>query len=176
MHPLQDGERLLWSGKSQRPRRWFPEHTVMLVGMVAVFGFFGTWLAVHDSIEAFAGLPLTLVVLFASALPRLQTRRARAFATTYLVTDQRIIFAAQWPSGAEYRWVWLDRLGPPRVEADDRGVGTITFGTSRWTRWQPANNPQTGAWAPFVPDLYAIADAPRVAELIDAARSALPRH
>ncbi|MFJ9787746.1 hypothetical protein ACIRSS_49795 [Amycolatopsis sp. NPDC101161] len=104
-----------------------------------------------------------------------QIRCTRAFATTYLVTDRRIIFAAQWPTGAEYRWVRFSRLGPPRVKPDERGIGTITFGTSRWIRWQLANRPQAGTWAPFVPDLYAIADAPRVAELIAEAQRALPR-
>ncbi|MCR6487780.1 hypothetical protein M8542_33640 [Amycolatopsis sp. OK19-0408] len=170
MYPLQDGERLLWSGRPEHARRWFPEHLALLVGAIAVIGVLGTWFVLDDSFVAFVGLPLALVLLFTTTLPHLRNSRARAFATTYLVTDQRIIFVAQWPSGAEYRWVRLSRLGPPRVKADDRGVGTITFGTSPWTRWQLANKPQPGAWAPFVPDLYAIAGAARVAELISAAR------
>lgn len=101
------------------------------------------------TVPAFAGLPPTTTILFSTTLPHLRIRRARAFATTY--------------------------LGPPRIKADERGIGTITFGTSRWTRWQLANRPQAGTWAPFVPDLYAIADAPRVAELIGEAQRALPR-
>jgi hypothetical protein len=175
MYPLQDGERLLWSGRPARPRRWFPEHFVLAVGTVAAFGFFGTWFVVYDSVEAFVGLPIFTTILFTTTVPQLQSRRARALSTTYVVTDQRIVFAAHWPNGAEYRWVRFSRLGPPRVKADDGGVGTITFGTSRWTRWQLATKPQAGVWVPFVPDLYAVADAPRVAELIDEARNALLR-
>ncbi|MEV6648630.1 hypothetical protein [Amycolatopsis sp. NPDC051371] len=114
--------------------------------------------------------------LIVASRGRIQSAHARAFATGYLVTDLRIIFVAQWPAGAEYRWMWLHRLPPARVEADERGVGTITFGTSFRTRWTLASKPNSGAWAPFVPDLHAVADAPRVAELIRQAQSTpLPR-
>lgn len=171
MYPLQDDERLLWSGRPERPQRWFPEHFTMLFGTIALVGVLGTWVVVHDSAEAFfalfTGLPACLIIMHA----QLQSRRSRAYATTYLVTDQRIIFVTQWQSGVEHRWVRFGRLGPPRVKVDEQGVGTITFGKSRWARRQPGSDART----PFAPDLRAIADARRVAELIAEAQHALLR-
>jgi hypothetical protein len=61
-------------------------------------------------------------------------------------------------------------MRPPRVRVDHHGTGTITFGASRWLRWNLAAKPRLGAWAPIVPELYAIPDAERVAELIRRAR------
>lgn len=166
IYPLQEGERLLWSGRPVRPRRWFAEHLVLLVTVVMVMTFL-VLAAVFDPDFPFEVLYLSLIPVFVVASRRqLQPARARALATTYLVTDRRIVFVAQWPTGAEFRWAWHHRLPPARTKTDERGVGTITFGTSPWIRWTLANQPHSGAWAPFAPDLHAIADAERVAELI----------
>ncbi|WP_410673505.1 hypothetical protein [Amycolatopsis sp. cmx-4-68] len=174
IYPLQDGEQLLWSGAPQRRQRWFYEHYVMVLGSAALICFVGFWIAVDDSIKGFLIAWPMLTVLFIAQGQQLQTRRARALATTYLVTDQRIIYVAQWPTGAEYRWVRLVRLPPARVKAGEDGVGTITFGTSWWTRGRLAQKEHLGAWAPFVPELRAIADAPRVADLIRQASHRIP--
>jgi hypothetical protein len=175
IYPLQDAERLLWSGRPEHPKRWFAEHLVLLfsiaVGVTALV-LVGTF-DPDFPIEVFylSMIPLAAV----ASRTQLQGLRARAFATTYLVTDLRVIFVMQWPTGAEFRWVWHHRLPPARTKTDERGVGTITFGTSPWARWILANKPQSGAWAPFAPDLHAIADAERVAELIrQAQRTPLP--
>jgi hypothetical protein len=176
MYPLRDDEQLLWSGEPQRPKRWFLEHAVMLSGIAAAAAFV-VLLAIFDPSFPIFALFVPMFVVMATATPgQLRSLHLRAQATKYLVTDLRIIFVMQWPAGAEFRWVWHHRLPRARVKADKRGVGTITFGTSRWTRWTLANKPQSGAWAPFVPDLHAVADAPRVAELIrQAQRTPLPR-
>jgi len=176
MYPLQNDERLLWSGAPERPQRWFAEHFVLLfavvvgVTLLVLVGVFDP--AFPIEIPYLSLLP----VLAVASRRQLQPARARAHATTYLVTDLRVIFVAQWPSGAEFRWVWHHRLPPARVKAGEHDIGTITFGTSPWTRWVLANKPYSGAWAPFVPDLHAIADAERVAELIRRAqRTPLPQ-
>ncbi|MFJ7213958.1 hypothetical protein [Amycolatopsis sp. NPDC098790] len=168
MDPLDNDEQLLWSGRPERPQRWFPEHFIMLFGTLALVGILGTWVAIHDSPEAFfalfTGLPGFLVITHA----QLQRRRSRTYATTYLVTDQRIIFATRWQSGVEYRWVRFSRLGPPRVKVDEHGIGTITFGKS-------GRQPDPHTRASFAPDLRAIADARRVAGLIAGAQHGPPR-
>lgn len=172
IYPLRDGERLLWSGAPDQPQRWFTEHLVLLFGFVVGV----TAVVLVGTFDP--GFPIeffyvSMIPLFYVASRRqFQGLRARASATTYLVTDLRVIFVTQWPAGAEFRWVWHHRLPPARTKVDERGVGTITFGTSPWTRWALANKPQSGAWAPFVPDLHAIANAGRVAALIRQAQSA----
>jgi hypothetical protein len=175
IYPLQDGERVLWSGRPEHPKRWFAEHLVLLLSIavgVTALVLMGTF----DPDFPIEFLYLSMIPLaVVASRTQLQGLRARAFAATYVVTDLRVIFVMQWPTGAEFRWVWHHRLPPARTKTDERGVGTITFGTSPWTRWTLANKPQSGAWAPFAPDLHAIADAERVAELIrQAQRAPLP--
>lgn len=176
MYPLRDGEQLLWSGKPEHPQRWFLEHLVLLV-VVVLAAALVVLLAVLDPSDPIYVLYMPMIVVMAAFTPgHLRSVHARAQATKYLVTDLRIVFVMQWPTGAEFRWVWHHRLPPARVKANSRGIGTITFGTSRWTRWSLANKPQFGAWAPFAPRLHAIADAQQVAELIRQAQATpLPR-
>ena len=172
MYPLQDGEEVLWSGWPQRQRRWFYEHTVLIVISVLVV----TQIVLST---ALGGSPLSawylaFLVLAAVYLERLKIRRAWARAISYQVTSQRIIFTARWPGGTESRWVWLAPLSPPQVRVGADGVGTVTFGIGLWTRWQLRNDEMRGAWAPFVPELRNIQDAQQVAELITRLQGAQP--
>jgi hypothetical protein len=104
--------------------------------------------------------------LLSTGYQRLQSRRALSLATVYLVTDRRIIFVAEWPSGAEFRWAWLGQLPTPHVRADDHGIGTITFRGAVWARVNGLRDPLRGAWAPFTPRLRTVPDVSRVADLI----------
>ncbi|MBB5849985.1 hypothetical protein ACFQ05_22545 [Amycolatopsis umgeniensis] len=118
----------------------------------------------------FGGVFVGLFFLFQQ---RILARRARDRALSYLVTTQRIIFVANWPTGAEFRWVWLAYLQVPhRVKADEAGLGTITFG-GRWNRSRTQENELRGAWATPVLELRAIPEARRVADLIVQARNRL---
>jgi hypothetical protein len=173
-YPLQADEQLLWSGAPQRRKRWFYEHYAMVVGVATILGVLCLWISISDSSDGFTFLYGIMIFFVVTTNLQLQSHRARALATTYLVTDQRIIFVAQWPTGAEYRWVRLVFLQEPRVKAGEDGVGTITFGASWWTRWQLVQKQQLGAWAPFAPELRAIADAPHVADLIRQASHRIP--
>ena len=165
-YPLQDGEQVMWSGRPQRPQRWFYEHTVLLVITVLVV----TSVVVTTALSGPPTLVTTwyLAVIVAAGLftERLKTRRGWAHAVIYQVTSHRIIFIAQWPAGAEFRWVWLGPLSEPRVSAGADGVGTVTFRINPLTRWQLRNNELQGAWAPFVAELRNIPDAQQVADLI----------
>ncbi|WP_181777327.1 hypothetical protein [Amycolatopsis pittospori] len=162
MYPLQEGEEVLWTGQAQRPRKWFPEYTVVItmIGLAGALIAFG---------QAFVSLPFytgMLTVLGILLFPRVSDRRARDRALSYLVTNQRIIFAASWPNGTEFRWVWLRFVQmPPTVKAEKAGVGTITFG-GVWSRYQLRENELRGAWAPPFLELRAIADVENVANLI----------
>jgi len=169
MYPLQEGEEVLWTGQAQRPRKWFPEYTVMIIviGMVAgliAFGYLGSALPFYAGM-----LPAFGVLLF----QRVTDRRARDRALSYLVTSQRIIFVASWPNGTEFRWVWLRFVQmPPKAKAGEAGVGTITFG-GVWGRRQLRENELRGAWAPLYLELRAIADVENVANLIAQAQHRL---
>jgi hypothetical protein len=46
-YPLQDDERLLWSGAPQQHRRWFFEHFAMAALLVLMSGI-SVWVAVTD--------------------------------------------------------------------------------------------------------------------------------
>jgi hypothetical protein len=165
-YPVQDGEQVLWSGRPHRPQRWFFEHFAMvLFGVAFVVAHFmmlsqetpqwGAWILSG----VFAGLAGT-------GIKRVRGRRALSLAIVYLVTDRRIVFVAEWPSGAEFRWVWLGQLAAPHVRADEQGIGTIVFSEGAWARFKGARGSMREVWAPFTPRLRAVPDASRVAELI----------
>ncbi|MFD5244228.1 hypothetical protein ACFWIW_06780 [Amycolatopsis sp. NPDC058340] len=167
LYPVQEGEEVLWGGAPLRPRKWFPEYTQMIM-LVALIVFFVVISAHIAALFPAIGL---LVGISAFFHQRLLDRRARDRALSYLVTSRRIIFVANWPSGTEFRWVWVRYLHlSPQVKVDETGVGTITFG-SRWSRSRISENELRGAWAPPVPELRAIPDARRVADLIEQARN-----
>ncbi|KZB85945.1 hypothetical protein [Amycolatopsis regifaucium] len=172
-YPLNEGEVLLWSGSPQRRQKWFPEHTALVLSVVVFPAIVALQLIVFDDSTAAPMLGGLLIAFFCVAYQRLLDRRSRAGVTTYLVTNQRIVFAANWLNGSEFRWVWLTWLpSEPRVRADDTGVGTIVFG-SRWSRARVRENELRGAWAPPALELHQVADAQRVADLILNARAQL---
>jgi hypothetical protein len=171
-YPLQDGERVLWAGAPVRRRSWLYEHYVLLFGTVLLVGGFAALVAVDKGNGQYFGmLPAFVAAFWAVWYRRLQNRRARLDVETYFVTDRRIVFVAQWPTGAEFRWVWLNHLQPARIRATGQGDGTITFGTPLGLRWRLLGTPNQGAWVPFTPELWAIPHAERVAALIRQAQS-----
>ncbi|MFJ1759836.1 hypothetical protein ACIOD2_05925 [Amycolatopsis sp. NPDC088138] len=173
-YPLQTGERVLWSGAPVVRRHWLYENYVLLFGFVLLVSGLITLVAVGESNAQYYGLGLLpgLAAAFSTEWQhRLQIRRARLNVETYFVTDRRIVFVAQWPTGAEFRWVWLNLLQPARARVGDDGTGTVTFGTDPLARWRLIKMSYRGAWAPFTPELWAIPDAERVAALIRQAQS-----
>jgi hypothetical protein len=172
-YPLRENEHVLWNGSSQRRQKWFHEHTglVLLVLLFPLAVVLQMVLFKNSAmVPMYTGL---LAAFFSVGYQRLVDRRSRARAMTYVVTNQRIIFAVNWPNGSEYRWIGLNWLpSEPRVRADESGVGTIVFGSS-WSRWRSRENELRGAWVPPVLELFQIADAQRVAELIVNARAQL---
>ncbi|OXM46078.1 hypothetical protein [Amycolatopsis alba] len=167
LYPLQEGEEVLWTGAPQRPRKWFPEHIQMVALAVPFVFLFFVWVE-HSGLPPFIGLFAAFFILFHQ---RLSDRRSRENVLTYMVTNQRIIFVANWQAGTEFRWVWFRYLQhPPEVKVDETGVGTVTYG-SRWGRSRVRSNELRGAWAAPVLELRAIPDARRVADLIEEARN-----
>ncbi|MEA5361547.1 hypothetical protein VA596_18535 [Amycolatopsis sp., V23-08] len=170
-YPLQAGERVLWAGAPVVRRHWLYENYVLLFGTVLLVGGFVVvdWM----SGRYLSLLSAAVFAFWAAWGPRLRNRRARLDVETYFVTDRRIVFVAQWPTGAEFRWVWLNRLQPARARVGDdgTGTGTVTFGTPLGVRWRLLGTPHQGAWVPFTPELWAIPDAERVAALIRQAQS-----
>ncbi|MGW4401468.1 hypothetical protein ACWEHA_39740 [Amycolatopsis nivea] len=170
MYPLAEGEQLLWSGRPQRyPHGYARYHgyvvaTVSFVALVAVGVIgtvkFGVDLALFALWPGFFGLVLGL------AAERNRQRKVLLGVLTYLVTDRRLVFVADRPSGAEFRWVWLPDLGKPRVRDHGDGTGTVGFGASLrvWLRDQQFR--AQSSLATMVPELIAIEEPEHVADLI----------
>jgi len=168
-YPLQEGEEVLWTGAPQRPRKWFPEHTQMIEVVVAFVLLMVYW----GDLPVWAPFVGLLIGSLIFLHQRLTDRRSRETVLSYLVTTQRIVFVANWPNAAEFRWVWFQYLQfAPSVKVDETGVGTITYG-SHWRRFKMKNEELRGAWAPPALELRAIRDARRVADLIEQGRNRL---
>ncbi|PFG49727.1 hypothetical protein ATK36_4901 [Amycolatopsis sulphurea] len=73
------------------------------------------------------GWGAVLGLLIGTACERNRDRREFVAATTYLVTDRRLIFVSQGEPGIEFRWIGLADLRPPRVQGHGDGIGTIDF-------------------------------------------------
>ncbi|WP_051166220.1 hypothetical protein [Amycolatopsis orientalis] len=166
MYPLAEDEQLLWSGRPQRyVRRYRDYHYYLAVGILLVVV---AALSVGQDLgyEVMLGWLVVLSLFAASGFERNRERRGFIAGTTYLVTDRRLIFVSQWPPGAEFRWVQLADLRPPRVRDHGDGTGTIDFRPTvrEWLRDQGFRS--RPAWFPILPELMAVRDAAQVAELI----------
>ncbi|MGW4486491.1 hypothetical protein ACWEOE_21920 [Amycolatopsis sp. NPDC004368] len=165
MNPIAEGETVLWTGRPRRYERRFRDFLpwVLVVWVIVWLGLGFTLLV--DASFAFVA---PYVVGFAVVLAILvEKQRPRQFAaTSYVLTDRRLIFVLNWAYGVEYRWVPIGLLGTPRVRELKDGVGTVTFDRSvlRWLRGRyPWRRP---TMVPVLPELMAIPDAGQVADLI----------
>lgn len=156
-YPIQDGEQVLWWDRPCWPRRWLRGHIAVAVFAVA---FVVAYYARLDQdtpqwvLSVLAGLMLAASL---NSYGQVQKERLRSLATVYLITDRRIIYAAEWPGGAEFHWVWLGQLPAPRVKVGELGVGTVSFDRGAWDRLRGVS---------FAAPLRAVPDATRVADLI----------
>ncbi|WP_020657304.1 hypothetical protein [Amycolatopsis benzoatilytica] len=175
MYPLVEGEELLWSGRPQGyPRRYVNYHgyvswAVLYVVMEAC-AFVVAWVCDVPA-ENFTLLPVLLMVPLALALERNRQRKALVGALTYLVTDRRLIFAAQGSGGIEFRWVWRADLREPRVHRYPDGTGTVDFRPTLRERLRDQQTRAQSSLLWMVPELVAIKDPERVAGLFAAAGS-----
>ncbi|WP_101438069.1 hypothetical protein [Amycolatopsis echigonensis] len=105
-------------------------------------------------------------VVLALISERNRQRKALLGVLTCLVTDRRLVFVADRPGGIEFRWVWFPDLPEPRVRDHADGTGTVDFHPtlSEWLRDQKFRA-QPSAY-PMLPELMAVRDAARVADLI----------
>ncbi|MBB1153884.1 MULTISPECIES: hypothetical protein [Amycolatopsis] len=166
MYPLAEGEQLLWSGRPQRyVRRYRDYHYYLTVGilLLVVSVLIAT---LNLSYWVMVGWIAVLSLVFNGGIERNRERRGFIAVTTYLVTDRRLIFVSESPPGAEFRWVQLADLRPPRVRDHGDGTGTIDFHptVSEWLRDQGFRS--RPAWYPILPELMAVPDAAHVADLI----------
>jgi len=167
MNPLLEGEQLLWSGRPQRyVRRYRDFHNYLTIAIILIGG--SGLLATRANLDFWilSGWYAVLALLLSTAFERNRDRRGFVAVTSYLVTDQRLIFVSAGECGTEYRWVPLDGLRPPRVRAHGDGTGTIDFRPTvpEWLRDQGYRT--RPAWQPALPELMAVRDPDRVAELI----------
>jgi hypothetical protein len=172
--PMEEGEQELWRGRPVRLPRWYSESSVLVLVGLMVVAAFAVPLTTALPLEFFLSWYPAAAVLAAPLVNQLQSRRALAKATTYVVTTVRLVLVAQWPTGAEYRWARLDGLARPEIKLRPDGTGTIWFGMRPYTRWRLRNQPVRGAWVEFLPELRAIPDAQRVAALIEGVQPAGP--
>ncbi|MEV0071138.1 hypothetical protein [Amycolatopsis sp. NPDC050768] len=166
MYPIEPDETVLWTGRPQRyywryrDYHWFVVVVVIIVVGVVLTGIF-------DAPEY--GIPVMAVAvsgMTGSAIARHRERASRVGATTYVVTDRRLVFVVYWPQGAEFRWIPLAYLRRPRVRDIGGELGIVDFRptVSEWLKDQEYR--PRPVWYPELPELMGIRDAHEVAELI----------
>ncbi|WP_051166219.1 hypothetical protein [Amycolatopsis orientalis] len=170
MYPLAEDEHLLWSGRPQRyPRRYADYYLYVLaaVGFGAMAGYGVIAVVQFDvGVAIFAAWPGFLGLVIGLASERNRRRKALLRGLTYQVTDRRVVFGADRPGGAEFRWVWLPELGEPRVRDHGDGTGTVGFGAPLHVRMRDLQFRAESPLVAMVPELVAIEDPQHVAELI----------
>ncbi|WP_326565735.1 hypothetical protein VSH64_28165 [Amycolatopsis rhabdoformis] len=164
MNPIAEGETVLWTGQPQRYQRRFRDFLPWVL-VVWVIVWLGLAFAFLEDASAFVA-PYVVGLVVALAIV-VEKQRPRVFAaTSYILTDRRLIFVLNWAYGVEYRWVPIAQLGTPRVRELKDGLGIVSFDRSvlRWLRQRyPWRRP---TFVPVLPELMAIPDARQVAELI----------
>ncbi|RJQ87450.1 hypothetical protein [Amycolatopsis panacis] len=166
MYPLAEGEQLLWSGRPQRYVRRYRDYHYYLSVAILLLG--GVVLTARFDLQLWnlLGWGVVLGLLIGTACERNRDRRAFVAATTYLVTDRRLIFVSQGEPGIEFRWIGLADLRPPRVQGHGDGVGTIDFHPTALEWLKDQGYRSRPAWVPILPELMAVPDAAQVAALI----------
>ncbi|MEV4601171.1 hypothetical protein AB0K15_27690 [Amycolatopsis sp. NPDC049253] len=166
MYPIEPDETVLWTGRPERYCwRYRDYHWFVVVLVVIVVGVVLTSILAAPEY----GVPVMAVVVsgsVGSAIARHRERASRVGATTYVVTDRRLVFATYWPQGAEFRWIPLAYLRRPRVRDIGGGLGIVDFRptVAQWLKDQ-GYRPRP-VWYPKLPELMGIRDAQEVAELI----------
>lgn len=170
-HPLQLGERLLWSDRPRRFSLSLNDAMGFLIGL-AVIGF--TWPAVMRLVDEgrwpniFVLVPVIILVV---SWGRVVTGQLALRSTTYLLTDQRMVIVSTRPRPREQS-EYLVRLGPPVVRLKRDGSGSIGFGAQDFsTRLaMPANSRRRDGELTRV-ELQAVPNAVLVRDLIAAAQA-----
>ncbi|MEV8615193.1 hypothetical protein AB0383_46110 [Amycolatopsis sp. NPDC051373] len=166
MNPIEEGETVLWTGGPQRRHRRFRDLLLWLPVVVLVPGL-GLLVAFYPDHELWISWYFSIAPAVSFAANAGSARSKRFAATSYIVTDRRLILVVHWPHGNDFRWVPIRLLGSPRVHELGDGVGTVDFDRSV-TRWMRRREPwRFPSLAPIDPELIAIPDARKVAELID---------
>ncbi|SFO62575.1 hypothetical protein [Amycolatopsis rubida] len=131
MYPLAEGEQLLWSGRSNLHGYVVGTAAFAALGVVASSKY-GAHFEIFVLCLALLGTALGL------RTERNRQRKSLVGVLTYLVTDRRIVFVAERPSGVEFRWAWFTELRTPRVHDYRDGTGTVDFHPtlSEWLRDQ----------------------------------------
>jgi hypothetical protein len=138
---------LLWSGKPDS-RRWFYPQDAALVPFSLMWGGFTIfWEAgaissasATDLLFPLWGVPFVLVGLY-MMVGRLFVRRWMRRGTVYALTDQRIVsLVPSWPRGERATSVWLGSYPPIERRLAPDGAGTIWIGAfPRGNRWLAAD-------------------------------------
>ncbi|WIX82281.1 hypothetical protein QRX50_16710 [Amycolatopsis carbonis] len=166
MNAIEDGETVLWTGRPQRRHRRFHDYLPWAVVVVLIVGD-GVVLAFYADFSLWMIWFYMIALAVGVAIHSGSVRSKRHAATSYPVTDRRLIIAMHFAHGVDYRWVPMAVLGTPRVHELHDGLGTVDFkksvlrATLRLDPWRQST------LVPIYPELVAIRDAHEVAELIE---------
>lgn len=127
-----NGEQVLWTGRPSSTRPFVPADAV-LIPLTAVWAsavlvvVLGPLLHGGPGIIALFGAPFVLVGAYIT-VGRFFVRVRRLAATTYTITDQRVIVQVSWPR-PHTRTSYLSRLDPPVIAVGkDGSTGDLAFG------------------------------------------------
>jgi hypothetical protein len=177
---LAAGEKVLWSGRPDSRRWFYPEDLVLVPFSVLWGGFAILWEAsvltatsAHEGggeklLSSLWGIPFVLIGIYL-VLGRVFARRWIRRCSLYVVTDRRILsFSPSWKNRSRVKMIWLNSY-PPLEKRPGRGnQGTLCVGTmapgQHWlgasSGWPGASRLRGGAIVladiPDASDVYAL--------------------
>ncbi len=127
MNVLMPGERLLWSGRSQRVAFDGQDWYRLVFGLVWGSLALGIPLFGHGRLLLVS--PIFAVFGLAIAWGPIVIRQRALRRAVYAVTDRRVVVADR-VSGTTRASAYLGALPPPVVRTGRGGIGTVTFGST----------------------------------------------
>jgi hypothetical protein len=134
---LEPGEQLLWSGRPDY-QRWFYPLDVLLVSFSVLWGGFAIFwetlaLSSHTARDSVIfplwGIPFVVMGLYLM-VGRFFVRRWRRRRTIYALSDQRAFaITPAWPRGERVTSVWLGSYPPVDQRLMSKGRGTLWIGS-----------------------------------------------
>jgi hypothetical protein len=158
VNELATDEQVLWSGKPD-DRRWFyPEDLVLVPFSILWGGFAIFWEAsvlastsAHDGtgekvLFSLWGIPFVLIGVYL-ILGRLFARRWIRRGSLYALTDQRILsFSPSWRSRSRVKMIWLSSYPPLEKRGGRDNHGTLCIGSmAPGQHWLGGNSGWPGA-------------------------------
>jgi hypothetical protein len=170
---LGAGERVLWTGRSQRAPWWFGPQDAAISGYGLLFlvfaGLLGAWVATTSPSDLVVFVPFMAFGLYVT-LGRVVWRRLRIRRSAYVVTDRRLITVWRLRGKPVPVQAPLGGLLPPQILGQSI-VTSLVRPAPRRNRWPDLTWP---AATTTPPAFVGLADPRAAADLIGQAQLAVP--